>query len=96
MKRRTGRVSGTATKYCAENQARAREKTAPPGIVAKYGLRSPGLTDSVGHSFIYADVHLGLGRERSAPTNTLSTITLRQAGFAECIDSEHMLVERIE
>ncbi|MGB0619335.1 MAG: SDR family oxidoreductase [Myxococcota bacterium] len=65
-------------------------------IVATHGLRAPGLMDFVGDSFIYADVHFGLGREEAAPPNMLSTIKLRQAGFADCIDSEDMLVEWIE
>ena len=65
-------------------------------IVAKHGLRSPGLIEFVGDSFVYADVHFGLGREHPAPPNMLSTIKLRQAGFGECLDSEDMLVDWIE
>ena len=65
-------------------------------IVAIHGLRSPGLAEFVGDSFIYLDLHLGLGREQAAPPNLLSTIKLRQAGFGDCIDSEDMLIEWIE
>ncbi len=65
-------------------------------IVAAHGLRAPGLMEFVGDSFIYLDLHLGLGRERPALPNLLSTIKLRQAGFGDCLDSEDMLVWWIE
>jgi hypothetical protein len=65
-------------------------------IVATHGLRAPSLMELVGDSFIYLDLHLGLGREHPAPPSLLSTIKLRQAGFEGCIDSEDMLVEWIE
>ena len=65
-------------------------------IVEKHGLRSPGLMEFVGDSFVYADLHLGVGRAHPAPPNMMSTIKLRQAGFHDCIDSEDMLVEWIE
>ncbi|MCR9094454.1 MAG: SDR family oxidoreductase [bacterium] len=65
-------------------------------IVAKHGLRAPGLMEFVGDSFVYADLHFGFGREHPAPPNMLSTIKLRQAGFDECLDSEDMLVGWIE
>jgi len=64
-------------------------------VVAKHGLRAPGLMDFVGDSFVYLDMHFGGGRDRPSPPTMLSTIKLRQAGFAECIDSEDMLVEWI-
>ncbi len=65
-------------------------------IVTKYDLRAPGLMEFVGDSFVYLDMHLGVGREAAAPPTLLSTIKLRRAGFAGCIDSEDMLVEWIE
>jgi len=65
-------------------------------IVATHGLRAPGLMDFVGDSFIYADLHFGVGREHAAPPNMLSTVKLRQAGFGDCVDSEDMLVWWIE
>lgn len=65
-------------------------------IVATHGLRAPGLMEFVGDSFIYLDLHLGLGRQHPAPPNMLSTIKLRAAGFGDCLDSERMLVEWIE
>jgi nucleoside-diphosphate-sugar epimerase len=64
-------------------------------IVAKHGLRSPDLMAFVGDSFVYLDLHLGIGRERAAPPNMLSTIKLRQAGFDGCIDSEDMMISWI-
>ncbi|MCA9506047.1 MAG: SDR family oxidoreductase [Myxococcales bacterium] len=64
-------------------------------IVRRHGLRSPGLMELVGDSFVYLDLHLGYGREAAAPATLLSTIELRQAGFGECLDSEDMLVDWI-
>jgi nucleoside-diphosphate-sugar epimerase len=64
-------------------------------IVAKHQLRTPGLMDFVGDSFVYIDLHLGFGRDHPPAPTLLSTIKLRQAGFADCIDSEDMLVEWI-
>ena len=65
-------------------------------VVERHGLRSPGLMEFVGDSFVYADLHFGLERTHAAPPNMMSTIKLRQAGFSDCIDSEDMLVEWIE
>ncbi|MEM9176842.1 MAG: SDR family oxidoreductase [Myxococcota bacterium] len=65
-------------------------------IRATHGLRAPDLPAFVGDAFVYADIHFGMGRTEPAPSHLLSTIKLRQAGFAECIDSEDMLVEWIE
>lgn len=62
----------------------------------RHGLRSPDLMSFVGDSFVYADMHFGIGREQAPPPVLLSTIKLRQAGFADCIDSEDMLVDWIE
>ena len=64
-------------------------------VVARHGLRAPGLMEFVGDSFVYADLHFGLGREHAAPPHLLSTIKLRQAGFAGCVDSEDMLADWI-
>jgi len=65
-------------------------------IVAKHGLRAPGLIEFVGDSFVYLDMQFGFGREFPSPPSMLSTIKLRQAGFEECIDSEDMFVEWIQ
>ena len=65
-------------------------------VVRRYGLRAPGLMDFVGDAFVYADLQWGHGRDEAGPSHLLSTIKLRQAGFAECIDSEEMLVQWIE
>lgn len=64
-------------------------------VVASHALRAPGLMEFVGDSFVYLDLHLGVGREHPSPPTMLSTIKLRQAGFADCVDSEDMLVEWI-
>jgi hypothetical protein len=44
----------------------------------------------VGQSFIYADLISGLGRPAGSQPSLLSTIKLRQAGFADCVDTELM------
>lgn len=64
-------------------------------VRARHGLRAPGLMEFVGDSFVYLDLHLGYGRDAPSPPTLLSTIKLRQAGFADCVDSEDMLVEWI-
>ena len=60
-------------------------------IVDRHGLRSPrDLHVFVGGSWRYADIMFGsLGPPR-APA-LLSTVKIRQAGFADCIDTEDML-----
>ena len=55
------------------------------------GLRAPALADFLGDSPIYADMLFGFGRTQAAPATLLSTIALRQAGFAGCRDSEDAL-----
>ena len=58
----------------------------------RFGLRSPvDVTDFVGQSFIYTDMLAGYGSDRSRPPSLVSTIKLRQAGFAACMDTEDML-----
>ena len=58
-------------------------------IVDRYGLRSPrGLGELVGQSFVYADVLLGVGRTTVPLPQLVSTVKIRQAGFADCLDSE--------
>ncbi len=65
-------------------------------VVQRHALRAPGLMEFVGDSFIYADLHLGHGREVASSPHLLSTIKLRQAGFGDCLDSEDMLVDWID
>jgi hypothetical protein len=38
---------------------------------------------------------LGYGRDRPPPPTQLSTIALRQAGFAGCRDTETLLLEQL-
>jgi nucleoside-diphosphate-sugar epimerase len=63
-------------------------------VVDRYGLRSPrDMHAFVGGSWRYADIMFGsLGQPRSLPA-LLSTVKIRQAGFADCIDTEDMLRE---
>jgi nucleoside-diphosphate-sugar epimerase len=63
-------------------------------VVDRYALRAPrDLSAFVGGSWVYADILFGsLARERALPA-LLSTVKIRNAGFADCIDTEDMLVE---
>jgi nucleoside-diphosphate-sugar epimerase len=63
-------------------------------IVDRHELRSPReLHAFVGGSWRYADIMFGsLGPARALPA-LLSTVKIRQAGFADCIDTEDMLRE---
>ena len=63
-------------------------------VVDRYGLRAPRALDAmVGQSAVYADVLLGVGRTATPMPQLVSTIKLRQAGFAECLDSEDDLAQ---
>lgn len=65
-------------------------------IHRRYGLKSPeSLHDFVGLSFQYADRNFGFGDTKPAMPSLVSTIKLRQAGFAECVDTEAMFVRLI-
>ncbi len=60
-------------------------------LVARFGLQSPDdLERFVGQSFIYADLITGFGRDEKPLPTLLSTIKIRQAGFADCVDTEQM------
>jgi hypothetical protein len=50
------------------------------------------MADFVGGSWQYADL-LFAGSDRRALPALLSTVKLRQAGFADCIDTEDMFRE---
>lgn len=56
-------------------------------VVARHGLRSGSLAQLVGSSWQFTDRAFGFGVEHPGHT-VLSTIKLRQAGFADCIDTE--------
>jgi nucleoside-diphosphate-sugar epimerase len=60
-------------------------------VVDHYRLRAPKrLADFVGDSFIYADILFGYGVGTPRPPQLVSTVKIRQAGFADCIDTEDM------
>lgn len=56
----------------------------------QFGLVKSSLREFVGDSFHYADALFATGAEVAPPPALVSTIKLRQAGFAECMDSEQM------
>ncbi|WP_230533885.1 SDR family oxidoreductase [Microvirga roseola] len=59
-------------------------------IVKKHGLRPLSLRDVLGESHHYADFTFAYGAQRRPPPALVSTIKIRQAGFADCIDTEDM------
>jgi nucleoside-diphosphate-sugar epimerase len=60
-------------------------------IVDRRGLRSLQLGQLLGHSHYYADILLRKDSNAIEYPTLLSTIALRQAGFADCQDSEETL-----
>ncbi|HZZ90402.1 MAG TPA: NAD-dependent epimerase/dehydratase family protein [Caulobacteraceae bacterium] len=59
-------------------------------IVAKHGLKAPPMAEFVGQSHYYGDLLFWWGVDRAIPPILVSTVKLRQAGFAPCIDTEDM------
>jgi nucleoside-diphosphate-sugar epimerase len=59
-------------------------------IVRRFGLNAPPLTAILGESHHYADFCFGTHARQSPPPVIVSTIKLRQAGFADCIDTGRM------
>ena len=57
-------------------------------IVARHELKPHSLRQVVGDSFFYADALFNAGGTQPPPPSLLSTIKLREAGFAECVDTE--------
>lgn len=57
------------------------------GIVRQHGLRPVPLPALVGESHHYADFCFGYGAPSAPPPAFVSTIKLRQAGFADCMDT---------
>ena len=67
------------------------QETIWASIVARHDLKPHSLRQVVGDSFFYADALLNAGGTQPPPPSLLSTIKLREAGFAECVDTEVML-----
>jgi len=65
-------------------------------IVARCGLRPLPLADVLGHSHHFADAYLARGIDRPLPPVLVSTIKIRQAGFAEFADTEDSFREALE
>jgi nucleoside-diphosphate-sugar epimerase len=59
-------------------------------IVERRGLRAPPIEAFVGLSDQYADLLFFHGAAEPPPSILVSTIKLRQAGFADCVDTEVM------
>ena len=60
-------------------------------LVERFGLAAPAsLERFVGQSFLYADMLAGFGQTSLRNPALLSTIKLRQHGFADCVDTEDM------
>ncbi len=59
-------------------------------IARRNGLVEPDLEKLVGRSAEYADYCMASLTDRAAPPALVSTIKIRRAGFADCIDTEDM------
>jgi nucleoside-diphosphate-sugar epimerase len=59
-------------------------------VVSKHNLRPLAMADILGESHHYADFCFAYGARGDPPPAIVSTIKLRQAGFADCIDTEDM------
>ncbi len=57
-------------------------------IVAKHGLRPVSMSELLGESHHYADVCFAYGATSSPPPAFVSTIKIKQAGFADVYDTE--------
>lgn len=62
-------------------------------IVSRHRLAAPPLARMLGESHHYADFAFSLNAPELPAPVVLSTIKLRQAGFADCIDTEAMFGE---
>jgi len=62
-------------------------------IRQRWGLNAEALDAFIGKSFQFADFCLTLGGENPGPPSMMSPIKIRQAGFAEFLDSETMVVK---
>lgn len=69
------------------------ESAAWEALVSRHGLTSGPLMDFVGDSFTYADFAMAARQKAAGPPVIVSTIKLRQAGFAGCIDTETMFAD---
>ena len=65
-------------------------------LAKKHDLAEASLVRLLGDSAIYADMLLGYGNDRPIPPSLLSDVKIRQAGFAECLDTEKMLIDWIQ
>lgn len=62
----------------------------------RQGLRDIGLKEFTGDSLQYADFLFASHAKKPPPPVLVSTIKLRQAGFADCIDTIQMLRELVD
>ena len=61
-------------------------------IVAEHGLRPIGMRDLLGESHHYADFHFAHGATRPPRPAFVSTVTIKQAGFPDVMDTEESFV----
>ncbi|MBU6271098.1 MAG: NAD-dependent epimerase/dehydratase family protein [Betaproteobacteria bacterium] len=59
-------------------------------LVQAHGLAAPPLAQLLGESHHYADFCFGFHAREAPPPVIVSTIKIRQAGFADCIDTGRM------
>ena len=86
---------GTAPLSFAEFFAQPESAAAWSAIASRHGLREPSLKQLLGQSHHYIDLLNGERIAGKARPVLLSTIKLRQAGFAECRDSLSSLLAQL-
>jgi nucleoside-diphosphate-sugar epimerase len=62
-------------------------------LVRAHRLAAPSLVELLGESHHYADFCFGFHARENPPPVIVSTIRIRQAGFADCIDTERMFAD---
>jgi nucleoside-diphosphate-sugar epimerase len=72
-----------------------RQAGAWDAVVRAHGLQPHALPALLGESHHYADFCFGHRAREAPPPVIVSTIKIRQAGFADCIDTEQMFREGI-
>lgn len=64
-------------------------------LARRFDLLEPDLGAVVGRSFQYLDLYSGVGLDHVPPPTLVSTVKVRTAGFAPCVDTEEMLARQL-
>ncbi|MDZ5446357.1 NAD-dependent epimerase/dehydratase family protein [Micromonospora sp. 4G57] len=67
------------------------QATAWDDLVREHNLRRIPLADLLGESHHYADFHFAYGAQHAPPPALMSTVKIKQAGFAQVMDTEESM-----